>query len=79
LLEQKNSTPGKFAAILTELVEDEPARVKMQSALAQWHAPAAAEQIAGIILDAIAQPAVAQSKIKKCSCGHAHGSAKHAH
>jgi UDP-N-acetylglucosamine--N-acetylmuramyl-(pentapeptide) pyrophosphoryl-undecaprenol N-acetylglucosamine transferase len=79
LLEQKNSTPEKVAAILTGLVEDEPERTKMQSALAQWHAPAAAEQITGIILAAIAQPAAAQSKIKKCSCGHAHGSTKHAH
>ncbi len=79
LLEQKNATPEKVAAILTGLVEDEPARAKMQSALAQWHTPAAAEQIAGIILDAVAQPAPAQSKIKKCSCGHAHGSARHAH
>jgi UDP-N-acetylglucosamine--N-acetylmuramyl-(pentapeptide) pyrophosphoryl-undecaprenol N-acetylglucosamine transferase len=78
LLEQKNATPEKVAAILTGLVEDEPARTKMQSALAPWHAPAAAEQIAGIILAAIVQPA-AQARIKKCSCGHAHGSAKHAH
>jgi UDP-N-acetylglucosamine--N-acetylmuramyl-(pentapeptide) pyrophosphoryl-undecaprenol N-acetylglucosamine transferase len=79
LLEQKNSTPEQVAAILTGLVEDESARAQMQSALAQWHAPAAAEQIAGIILDTIAQPATAQSKVKKCSCGHAHASAKHAH
>ena len=54
LLEQKNATPEKVAAILTGLVEDEPARAKMQSALAQWHAPAAAEQIAEIILAAVA-------------------------
>jgi UDP-N-acetylglucosamine--N-acetylmuramyl-(pentapeptide) pyrophosphoryl-undecaprenol N-acetylglucosamine transferase len=79
LLEQKNSTPEQVAAILTGLVEDEPFRAKMQSALAQWHAPEAARQIAGIILNAIAQPAAVQSKVKKCSCGHAHGSAKHAH
>jgi UDP-N-acetylglucosamine--N-acetylmuramyl-(pentapeptide) pyrophosphoryl-undecaprenol N-acetylglucosamine transferase len=78
LLEQKNSTPEKVADILTGLVEDESARAKMQFALAQWHAPEAAQQIAGIILNAIAQPAV-QSKIKQCGCGHAHGSAKHAH
>ena len=53
LLEQKNSTPEKVAAILTELVEDETARSKVQSALAQWHAPRAAEQIAENILSAI--------------------------
>jgi UDP-N-acetylglucosamine--N-acetylmuramyl-(pentapeptide) pyrophosphoryl-undecaprenol N-acetylglucosamine transferase len=53
LLEQKNSTPEKVAAILNELVEDETVRAKMQSALAQWHAPKAAEQIAENILSAI--------------------------
>ncbi|HTV42440.1 MAG TPA: undecaprenyldiphospho-muramoylpentapeptide beta-N-acetylglucosaminyltransferase [Candidatus Sulfotelmatobacter sp.] len=52
LLEQKNSAPDKIAAILTELVENEMARSKMQSALAQWHSPNAAEQIAGNILRA---------------------------
>jgi UDP-N-acetylglucosamine--N-acetylmuramyl-(pentapeptide) pyrophosphoryl-undecaprenol N-acetylglucosamine transferase len=80
LLEQKDSTPEKVAALLTELVEIEATRATMQAALAQWHAPKAAEQIAEIILAAIAQPAkAAQAKAKKCGCGHAHGSAKHAH
>jgi UDP-N-acetylglucosamine--N-acetylmuramyl-(pentapeptide) pyrophosphoryl-undecaprenol N-acetylglucosamine transferase len=80
LLEQKNSTPEKVAALLFELVEGEKTRASMQSALAQWHAPKAAEQIAENILIAIAQPATAtQSKAKKCGCGHAHGSATHAH
>jgi UDP-N-acetylglucosamine--N-acetylmuramyl-(pentapeptide) pyrophosphoryl-undecaprenol N-acetylglucosamine transferase len=53
LLEQKYSTPEKVAAILSELVENEAARSKMQSALAQRHAPKAAEQIAENILSAI--------------------------
>jgi UDP-N-acetylglucosamine--N-acetylmuramyl-(pentapeptide) pyrophosphoryl-undecaprenol N-acetylglucosamine transferase len=53
LLEQKISTPEKVAAILIELVENEATRSKMQSALAQWHAPKAAEQIAENILSAI--------------------------
>jgi len=81
LLEQKNSTPEKVAAILVELVESEMLRSTMRSALAQWHAPKAAEQIAENILSAIAQQQekAAQSKVKKCGCGHAHGSAKHAH
>jgi UDP-N-acetylglucosamine--N-acetylmuramyl-(pentapeptide) pyrophosphoryl-undecaprenol N-acetylglucosamine transferase len=80
LLEQKNSTPGKVAALLCELVENNPTRAAMQSALAKWHSPKAAEQIAESILKAIAQSeTVAQSKVKKCSCGHANGSAKHAH
>jgi UDP-N-acetylglucosamine--N-acetylmuramyl-(pentapeptide) pyrophosphoryl-undecaprenol N-acetylglucosamine transferase len=50
LLEQKDSTPEKVAAILSELVENEAARSRMQAALGQWHAPNAAEQIAGNIL-----------------------------
>ncbi|HEY1788858.1 MAG TPA: undecaprenyldiphospho-muramoylpentapeptide beta-N-acetylglucosaminyltransferase [Verrucomicrobiae bacterium] len=52
LLEQKNSTPEKVAALLGDLVENEAARSKVQSALGQWHAPNAAEQIAGNILSA---------------------------
>ena len=81
LLEQKTSTPEKVAAILTELVEYEVARSKMKSALAQWHAPKAAEQIADGILSAVArqQEKMAHSKAKTCGCGHTHGAAKHAH
>ena len=80
LLEQKNSTPEKTAALLCELVENDTTRAAMQSALIQWHAPKAAEQIAEIILTAIAQQQEASAARKStCSCGHAHGSAKHAH
>ena len=81
LLEQKNSTPEKVAAILTELLENETSRSQMQSALAQWHAPKAAEQIADGILSAVArqQEKMAHSKAKTCGCGHTHGAAKHAH
>ncbi len=81
LLEQKNSAPEKVAAILTELVENDLARSEIQIALAQWHAPKAAEEIAENILLAIVQQQekASQSKVKKCGCGHTHGSAKHAH
>jgi UDP-N-acetylglucosamine--N-acetylmuramyl-(pentapeptide) pyrophosphoryl-undecaprenol N-acetylglucosamine transferase len=50
LLEQKNSTPEKAAAILNELVEDEAARSKMRTALLPWHSPLAAVEIAENIL-----------------------------
>ena len=50
LLEQKDSTPEKVAAILVELVEDESVRAKMHAALELWHAPKSAEQIAANIL-----------------------------
>ena len=81
LLEQKNSTPEKLAALLDELVENEIARSTMQSALAQWHMPKAAERIAESILSVVArqQEKLAQPKTKTCNCGHAHGAAKHAH
>jgi UDP-N-acetylglucosamine--N-acetylmuramyl-(pentapeptide) pyrophosphoryl-undecaprenol N-acetylglucosamine transferase len=50
LLEQKDSTPARVSAILTELVEDEVLRSKMDTALELWHAPQSAEQIAADIL-----------------------------
>ena len=79
VLEQKDSTPEKVAAILAELVEDETARSKMQAALAQWQAPRAAEQIAEIMLAAIARLREAKAANKSgCGCGCAHGHAKHA-
>ena len=77
LLEQNNATPEKLVALLCELVEGQAARAKIQAALAQWHAPKAAEQIAEIMLAAIARqqgPAAAQAS--KCSCGCADKSAK---
>jgi UDP-N-acetylglucosamine--N-acetylmuramyl-(pentapeptide) pyrophosphoryl-undecaprenol N-acetylglucosamine transferase len=49
-VEQRNITPEQVVAILTELITDETARAKMQAALAEWHAPKAAEQIAEEIL-----------------------------
>jgi len=80
LMAQKNSSPEKVAEILSGLVGDETLRAKMQSALAQWHAPLAAEHIAEIILKAVARPEKAgQSQMNKCGCGHAHGAAKPAH
>jgi UDP-N-acetylglucosamine--N-acetylmuramyl-(pentapeptide) pyrophosphoryl-undecaprenol N-acetylglucosamine transferase len=75
LLEQKNATPEKVATLLRELVEDASARAKIQAALAQWHAPKAAEQIADIMLAAIARQ---QEQASKCSCGCADKSRKQA-
>jgi len=53
LLDQKNSPPEKVAATLSELMENETVRSQIQSALAQWHAPNAAAEIAEHILSAI--------------------------
>jgi UDP-N-acetylglucosamine--N-acetylmuramyl-(pentapeptide) pyrophosphoryl-undecaprenol N-acetylglucosamine transferase len=52
LLNQKSSPPEKVAAIITELMENAPARRQIQDALGQWHAPQSAEQIAEEILAA---------------------------
>ena len=80
LLEQKNSSLEKIAATLAELVENETARSKMQAALAQWHAPKSADQIAETILAAIMHRREhAAGKTRHCSCGHSHGRTKHAH
>jgi UDP-N-acetylglucosamine--N-acetylmuramyl-(pentapeptide) pyrophosphoryl-undecaprenol N-acetylglucosamine transferase len=80
LLEQKDSAPEKVTEILTELVEDNVARSEIQNAVAQWHLPRAAEQIAENILTAIVrQREMQKSKMQTCSCGHSHGPAKHAH
>jgi UDP-N-acetylglucosamine--N-acetylmuramyl-(pentapeptide) pyrophosphoryl-undecaprenol N-acetylglucosamine transferase len=46
MLEQKKSTPRDVAALLVELVEEVPARAEINAALALWHAPESAEQIA---------------------------------
>jgi UDP-N-acetylglucosamine--N-acetylmuramyl-(pentapeptide) pyrophosphoryl-undecaprenol N-acetylglucosamine transferase len=62
LLEQKDAVPEKVAAMLRELVENETARKAMRAALAQWHAPKAAEQIAENILSAI--PRSADSRVR---------------
>jgi UDP-N-acetylglucosamine--N-acetylmuramyl-(pentapeptide) pyrophosphoryl-undecaprenol N-acetylglucosamine transferase len=78
LLEQKNSTPEKVAAILTEMVENNEARSPMQLALTQWHTPKAAELIADNILQSIArqrQKAAPRAHKHNCRCG-AHGPAK---
>lgn len=78
LLEQKNSTPEKVAAVLTGLVENDEARAKMPVALAQWHAPQAAGQIAERIVQAIAQrreKTAPHVHKHNCRCG-AHGPAK---
>ena len=80
LLEQKTATPEKVAALLRELVEEPVARGKIQTALAQWHTPGAAAQIANIMLATIAQrQEESPTRKSSCNCGHTHGPAKHAH
>jgi UDP-N-acetylglucosamine--N-acetylmuramyl-(pentapeptide) pyrophosphoryl-undecaprenol N-acetylglucosamine transferase len=51
LVPQGETSPEAFADVLTGLVGDDAARQKMQSAMAQWHSPGSATQIAQSILD----------------------------
>jgi len=50
LLEQKTATPEMLVQLLSDLVEKPAVHAKMQDALAQWHAPNAAEQIVEAML-----------------------------
>jgi UDP-N-acetylglucosamine--N-acetylmuramyl-(pentapeptide) pyrophosphoryl-undecaprenol N-acetylglucosamine transferase len=78
-VEQRKATPEQVVAILNELVTDEAIRTKMQAALAEWHAPKAAEQIAEEILQFSAQRKIVPHKHShNCGCS-AHHSAKTAH
>jgi UDP-N-acetylglucosamine--N-acetylmuramyl-(pentapeptide) pyrophosphoryl-undecaprenol N-acetylglucosamine transferase len=54
LLEQKSATAETLAQLLSDLVEKPHVRGKVQTALAQWHAPQAAERIADMMLSALA-------------------------
>jgi UDP-N-acetylglucosamine--N-acetylmuramyl-(pentapeptide) pyrophosphoryl-undecaprenol N-acetylglucosamine transferase len=56
LLEQKIATPGTLTEVLWDLIEKPAVREKMQSALAQWHSPCAAERIAVAMLRAVGFP-----------------------
>jgi UDP-N-acetylglucosamine--N-acetylmuramyl-(pentapeptide) pyrophosphoryl-undecaprenol N-acetylglucosamine transferase len=77
LLEQKVATPESMAQTIRELIEKGAAREQMQTALAKWHAPQAAEQIAETMLQVIAQ-ATGSSNAKSrhakgdCGCGGEH-------
>jgi UDP-N-acetylglucosamine--N-acetylmuramyl-(pentapeptide) pyrophosphoryl-undecaprenol N-acetylglucosamine transferase len=53
LIQQRGATPQMLAELLLDLVRNTPARDKMRAALAQWHAPRAAEVIAEAMLQAI--------------------------
>jgi len=60
LLEQNRATPESLAPLIAQLVAEDAARQAMQSALERWHRPAAAEQIAEMILAAVEASAPAK-------------------
>lgn len=57
---------ASLAALVIELLEDAGERIRMQQALAGWHTPAAAEQIALAILRRVA-PSAATVEIRSAS------------
>jgi UDP-N-acetylglucosamine--N-acetylmuramyl-(pentapeptide) pyrophosphoryl-undecaprenol N-acetylglucosamine transferase len=76
MLEQKHANPDKVAALLCELIEAPAARARIQTALAQWHAPKAAELIADRMLAAIARyPAEVAGGVPRPSCSGSDGGA----
>jgi UDP-N-acetylglucosamine--N-acetylmuramyl-(pentapeptide) pyrophosphoryl-undecaprenol N-acetylglucosamine transferase len=77
LVEQKNATPEAMAWLISGLVEHAAAREQMQTALAKWHTPNAAEQIAETMLKLIAREtehagASAHGAKTDCGCGGEH-------
>ena len=57
LLEQRGATGEQLARKILDLLRDPAARTRMTDALAAWHFPAAADQIAGRIAEVIGCPA----------------------
>lgn len=77
LLEQKVATPEDLSRMILELKGDRAARERAQAALAKWHMPQAAEQIAETMLKAIArEKECAGSRSHRshggCGCGEKH-------
>jgi UDP-N-acetylglucosamine--N-acetylmuramyl-(pentapeptide) pyrophosphoryl-undecaprenol N-acetylglucosamine transferase len=62
LLEQKSATPETLAQLLLDLIEKPAVHERMRHALAQWHTPRAAEQIA----EAMLVPAGAKAEKSCC-------------
>lgn len=74
LLEQKNATPETLARLVRELIDNVEVRQTIQSALAQWHRPEAAGQIAETMLAEIQSEKERRAQLHAghsgCSCGN---------
>jgi UDP-N-acetylglucosamine--N-acetylmuramyl-(pentapeptide) pyrophosphoryl-undecaprenol N-acetylglucosamine transferase len=58
MLDQRAAQPRELVALFAPLMCDEPHRTEMQAALANWHAPRAAEDIAQAIVEAVEKRAL---------------------
>lgn len=56
LVQQRTSSPARLTAVVADLLTDSEARVHMQAALARWHHPTAAADIAERMLRACGLP-----------------------
>jgi len=72
LLEQKAATPETLAKLLVDLIGQPAVYAQMQSALAPWHSPRAAEQIAEAMLAPAKVEAVTRGQ-KGCQPGISSG------
>jgi UDP-N-acetylglucosamine--N-acetylmuramyl-(pentapeptide) pyrophosphoryl-undecaprenol N-acetylglucosamine transferase len=76
LLEQKSATPEKLFELVSEWMSNDAAREKARIALAGWHAPKAAGQIAETMLAEVRREKERLAKLRAghggCSCGHDH-------
>ncbi len=64
MLNQRTISPTQFAALVSELLAKAAARAQMQAALAQWHQPTAAADIAERILCTCGLPIIATDTIE---------------
>lgn len=62
LIEQKHARPEEVAALVTELMENSAVRGKVQGALAQWHAPQSAADIAAAVFKLAVAPQASTGK-----------------
>lgn len=77
LLEQKAATPETLVRLMLGLIEDAAVREGMRAALAKWHMPRAAEQIAETMLRVTAREneqatGRSQNTGSSCHCGEKH-------
>jgi UDP-N-acetylglucosamine--N-acetylmuramyl-(pentapeptide) pyrophosphoryl-undecaprenol N-acetylglucosamine transferase len=64
LMEQGTATPHLFSEYLINIIKDEPSRAAMRHALAQWHFPQAAVQMAEVMLKSIGALQVESAELK---------------
>jgi UDP-N-acetylglucosamine--N-acetylmuramyl-(pentapeptide) pyrophosphoryl-undecaprenol N-acetylglucosamine transferase len=70
MIEEKNAEPKLVASLISGLVENSTSRGRMQAALAQWHAPTSAAQIAEAVYQSAVEPGSASRVNTTSAAGH---------